>query len=33
MTLTDPLQAHVDMLRKWTDNDMHNVTAFLASLK
>jgi mono/diheme cytochrome c family protein len=33
VVLMDPLQAHVDMLRKWTDRDMHNVTAFLASLK
>ena len=33
VTLTDPLQAHVDMLRKWTDTDIHNMTAFLATLK
>jgi mono/diheme cytochrome c family protein len=33
VVLMDPLQAHVDMLRRWTDGDMHNVTAFLASLK
>lgn len=33
VVLMDPLQAHVDLLRKWTDRDMHNVTAFLASLK
>ena len=33
VTLTDPLQAHVDLLRKWTDTDIHNMTAFLASLK
>ena len=31
--LTDPLQAHVDMWTKWTDADMHNMTAYLASLK
>jgi hypothetical protein len=31
--LTDPLQAHVDFLRKWTDRDMHDMTAFLAGLK
>jgi mono/diheme cytochrome c family protein len=31
--LRDPLQAHVDMLRKWTDDDIHNVTAYLATLK
>jgi cytochrome c oxidase cbb3-type subunit 3 len=33
VTLTDPLQAHVDHLEKWTDRDMHNVTAYLVSLK
>jgi len=33
VTLTDPLQAHVDLLRKWTDTDIHNMTAFLATLK
>jgi cytochrome c oxidase cbb3-type subunit 3 len=33
VVLTDPLQAHVDMLRKWTDPDMHDVTAYLVTLK
>ena len=33
VVLTDPLQGHVDLLRKWTDKDMHDMTAFLASLK
>jgi hypothetical protein len=33
VVVSDPLQAHVDMLTKWTDADMHNVTAFLARLK
>jgi len=33
VTLTDPLQAHVDMVRKWTDTDIHNMTAFLMTLK
>ena len=33
VVVTDPLQAHMDMLLKWTDADMHNVTAYLASLK
>jgi len=33
VVVTDPLQAHVDQLPKWTDADMHNVTAYLASLK
>ena len=31
--VTDPLQAHIDMWTKWTDTDMHNMTAYLASLK
>ena len=33
VVVTDPLQGHTDMLTKWTDADMHNVTAYLASLK
>jgi cytochrome c oxidase cbb3-type subunit III len=33
VVVSDPLQAHVDQLPKWTDADMHNVTAYLASLK
>ena len=33
VVLRDPLQAHVDMLRKWTDPDMHDVTAYLVTLK
>ncbi len=33
VVLTDPLQAHVDLWRKWSDPDMQNVTAYLASLK
>jgi cytochrome c oxidase cbb3-type subunit III len=31
--VTDPLQAHADHLSKWTDTEMHNMTAYLASLK
>jgi len=31
--VVDPLQAHIDMWTKWTDADMHNVTAYLARLK
>ena len=31
--VTDPLQAHLDHLSKWTDADLHNMTAYLASLK
>ena len=33
VVLSDPLQAHVDMLRRWTDADLHDMTAFLATLK
>jgi cytochrome c oxidase cbb3-type subunit III len=31
--VTDPLAPHKDLLRKYTDADIHNVTAFLATLK
>jgi mono/diheme cytochrome c family protein len=33
VVVSDPLQAHMDQLKKWTDADMHNVTAYLATLK
>jgi cytochrome c oxidase cbb3-type subunit III len=33
VTVTDPLQAHVDHLTKWSDAEMHNMTAYLAGLK
>jgi cytochrome c oxidase cbb3-type subunit III len=29
----DPLQAHIDMLSKWKDSDLHNMTAYLVTLK
>jgi mono/diheme cytochrome c family protein len=29
----DPLKAHTDMLRQYTDDDIHNVTAYLETLK
>jgi cytochrome c oxidase cbb3-type subunit 3 len=29
----DPLKAHIDLLSKYTDADIHNVTAYLATLK
>jgi len=29
----DPLQAHVDMLATWKDTDLHNMTAYLVTLK
>ena len=33
MEVIDPLQAHLDMMTKLTDKDMHNVTAYLVTLK
>ena len=32
-TLEDPYAAHQDLLRKYTDADMHNLLAYLANLK
>jgi cytochrome c oxidase cbb3-type subunit 3 len=32
-TIEDPLQAHVDQLGKYTDDDMHNVLAYLQTLR
>ncbi|MEO7145098.1 MAG: cytochrome c, partial [Bryobacteraceae bacterium] len=29
----DPLKAHAEMLRKYTDADIHNLTAYLVTLK
>jgi len=29
----DPLQAHRDLLRKYTDDDIHNLTAYLVTVK
>ncbi|MDE3196853.1 MAG: c-type cytochrome [Acidobacteriota bacterium] len=31
--VNDPLKAHLDMLRRYTDDEIHNVTAYLESLK
>jgi cytochrome c oxidase cbb3-type subunit 3 len=31
--LRDPLQSHRDLLRKYRDADIHNVTAYLVTLK
>jgi cytochrome c oxidase cbb3-type subunit 3 len=33
VVLDDPLKAHYDMLTKYTDADMHNLTAYLVTLK
>jgi len=32
-TVDDPLQAHIDQLGKYTDDDMHNVLAYLQTLR
>ena len=31
--IRDPLQAHRDLLAKYTDADIHNVTAYLVTIK
>jgi small nuclear ribonucleoprotein (snRNP)-like protein len=31
--IDDPLQAHLQLLGKYSDTDIHNMTAYLASLK
>ena len=31
--VVDPRQAHLDMIRQWEDRDLHNVTAYLETLK
>jgi cytochrome c oxidase cbb3-type subunit III len=31
--IDDPLKAHTDLLGKYTDPDIHNVTAYLVTLK
>ena len=33
VVVTNPLQWHIDMLPKWRDADIHNLTAYLATLK
>lgn len=33
VAITDPLRPHTDLLRKYTDADIHNMTAYLVSLK
>ena len=32
-TVNDPLQAHVEQLAKYTDADIHNVLAYLQTLR
>jgi hypothetical protein len=31
--VTDPLQGHIDLLAKYKDSDIHDLTAYLATLK
>jgi cytochrome c oxidase cbb3-type subunit III len=33
VAIINPLQAHLDMVRNWEDRDLHNVTAYLETLK
>ncbi|HLK46540.1 MAG TPA: c-type cytochrome [Bryobacteraceae bacterium] len=33
MEITEPLQAHIDIMTKLSDTDMHNLTAYLATFK
>jgi cytochrome c oxidase cbb3-type subunit III len=33
VVLADPMQAHLDLITKYTDADMHNITAYLETLK
>jgi mono/diheme cytochrome c family protein len=33
VVVTNPLHWHIDMLPKWRDSDIHNLTAYLATLK
>lgn len=33
VVVTDPLQGHIDLWTRWTDAEMHNMTAYLASIK
>jgi cytochrome c oxidase cbb3-type subunit III len=33
VTISNPLQPHLDMLPNFKDEDIHNVTAYLVTLK
>src|SRR5438309_5318076 len=33
VVVTNPLQWHIDMLQQWRDSDIHNLTAYLVTLK
>lgn len=33
VSITDPMQTHAELLHKYSDSDIHNVTAYLVTLK
>ena len=33
VVVTDPMKPHIDLLRTYTDADIHNVTAYLVTVK
>jgi hypothetical protein len=33
ITIKDPMAAHAELLAKYTDSDIHNLTAYLVTLK
>jgi cytochrome c oxidase cbb3-type subunit 3 len=33
VVVTDPMQGHLDLMSQYTDDDLHNLTAYLATLK
>ena len=33
ISISNPLQTHLDMVRTWEDRDLHNLTAYLVTLK
>jgi cytochrome c oxidase cbb3-type subunit 3 len=33
IAVVDPMQGHFELLAKYTDDDLHNVTAYLNTLK
>jgi cytochrome c oxidase cbb3-type subunit 3 len=33
VVVTDPLQAHLDLMKTLSDNEMHDLTAYLVTLK
>lgn len=33
MEVNNPLQGHIDLLKQYTNEDMHNILAYLETLK